>query len=160
MHYNHFDYMEQVARQLKPVGHTDAHRRYLTAYGLEDLYNIDDRLSDLRDYVLIAVDGYESDMTMNGADGLTDVRQYGVIICHHTQTDRTETIDNAFQECSKLCLQVRNRLLCDAALRPYLGAEWQLNGIGPIGDGFYGCLLSFSMADFADYNVNPELWEG
>lgn len=159
MLYNHFEYMEQVARRLKPIGHTDHHRRFLTAYGLEDLYNIDDRLSDLRDYVLIAVDGYEGDLTMNGADGLADVRQYGVIICHHTQADRTETIDAAFKECSVLCREVCHHLLNDDTLRPYLGMDWQLNGIGPIGDGFYGCLLSFSMSEWTDYIINPELWE-
>ena len=159
MEYNHFEYMEQVARKLKPVGHTDGHRRFFTAYGLEDLYNLDDRLSDLRDYVLIAVDGYESDMHMNRTAGLTDFGQYGVIVCHHTHTDRPETIDQAFRESAKLCREIRNRLLADDELRPCLGDEWQLNGIGPIGDGFYGCLLSFSVGDWSNYSTDSELWE-
>lgn len=160
MHYNHFEYMEQVARSLKPIAHSAGRKRFFTAYGLEDLYNIDDRLSDLKGFVLIAVDGYEGDCTMNGADGLTDTRQYGVIIAHHTHNDNPETIDRAFMECNRLCLQVRNKLLCDESLRIYLGKDWQLNGIGPIGDGFYGCLLSFSLSDWSDYVVDPELWEG
>lgn len=157
--YNHFACAEKFATQLKAIKHTPENSKYFKAYGLEDLFNFDDRLSSLKGYVLIAVDGYESDSVSNRGDGLTDTRHYAFIVAHNTVTDRTETIEEAFSGCRKICKQIRNALLQDESLFGCLNRNTQINGIGPIGDNFYGCMLSISVDEPEDYRIDDSYWK-
>lgn len=157
--YNHFATAEKFASRLKAIGHRPEKPKFFTAFGLEDLFNFDDRLSSLTGYVLIAVDGYESDSTSNRADGLTDTRHYAYIVARNTVSDRSETIEDAFEQCRNICKQIRNALLQDENIRECLNRNTQINGIGPIGDNFYGCMLSISVGEPEDYFVDDSFWE-
>ena len=154
--YDHYAYCEQLARTLKAVGHTDQRPRYFTAFGLEDLYNFEDRLSAVTGMVLIAVDGTEMDSAGNRADGLADTYTYSIILAKNTQRDRPDTIAQAVRESRETALQVRNLLRLDPDLHHYLGLEMQMNGIGPIGDGFYGVMLTYTVTDYPDYTIDTD----
>lgn len=157
--YNHFEYGEQLARKLKAIHHTDEKPRFFCAYGLEDLFTFDDKLSSIDGPVLIAVDGYESNSTDNRADGLNDTRQYGFIVARPTVSDRPETITSAFDFSHALCKQIRNALLLDPGLQGYINRATQINGIGPIGDNFYGCMLSISVNVPESFMLDASFWE-
>lgn len=158
--YNHFDYAEQLATRLKAVAHTEARPRFFTAYGVEDLFTFDDKLSSVTGFVLIAVDGYESDSVGNRADALNDTRHYAFILARNTVSDRPESIRSAFSQARILCKQIRNVLLQDEDLRGYISTSTSINGIGPIGDNFYGCMLSISITEAEDYFIDNSFWEG
>ena len=157
---NDFDflsYAEHLACQLKAVGHSDNNRRFFTSFGLEDLVSFSDRLSSLEGYVMIAVDGYESESSDNRADALDASDHYGIIICHNTVADDPSTIKAAFSTCKRLCREVRNRMLKE--LRPFISRDTEINGIGPIGDNFYGCLLSITMTDTEGFAIDQTYWK-
>ena len=116
MEYNHFAYCERLARHLKAVAHTDARHRFFTAFGLEDLYNFEDRLSGVTGTVMIAVDGQESESADNGADALSDNDTYSIILARNTQRDKPQTRDEAVAACKQLAKQVRNFLMADPDL--------------------------------------------
>ena len=46
------------------------------------------------------------------------------------------------------------KVLLDPDLRDGLGLEMQLNGIGPIGDGFYGVVLTYTVTEYPDYTID------
>ena len=152
--YDHYTYCEALARKLKAVGHTGQRPRFFTAFGLEDLYNFEDKLSAVTGMVLIAVDGTEMDSAGNRADGLADTCTYSIILAKNTQRDRPDTIAQAIRQCRETALQVRNLLLLDPDLRDGLGLEMRLNGIGPIGDGFYGVVLTYTVTEYPDYTID------
>lgn len=154
--YDHYTYCEALARKLKVVGHTGQRPRFFTAFGLEDLYHFEDKLSAVTGMVLIAVDGTEMDSTDNRADGLADTYTYSIILARNTQRDRPDTIAQAVHQCRETALQVRNLLLLDPDLREGLGLEMQLNGIGPIGDGFYGVVLTYTVTEYPDYTIDTD----
>lgn len=156
--YDHFDYGKQLATKIKPISHTPKNPRYFEAFGLEDLFTFDDKLSSVTGTILIAVDGYESESKDNGADGLTDIQQYAFIVARNTVSDRPDTIASAFRECRKICKQIRNVLLQDVQLSSIVNRDTQINGIGPIGDNFYGCLLSFSTRESEDFLLDETFW--
>ena len=158
MEYNHFTYCEQLARHLKEIAHTDARPRYFTAFGLEDLYNFEDRLSGVTGTVMIAVDGQENESADNGADALSDNDTYSIIIARNTQRDRPKTVDEAVASCKLLAKQVRNFLLADPDLTYQIDRNTAINGIGPIGDGFYGVVLSYRIVSYNSFYVEPEYW--
>lgn len=157
--YNHFDYGLTLATKLKPIAHAPEHPRYFTAYGLEDLFNFEDKISTLTGFVLIAVNGYESDSSDNHGDGLTDTQQYAFIVARNTIGDRAETIQTAFEESRNLCKQIRNALLLDERLQGFINRNTQINGIGPIGDNFFGCILSFCINTPEEYFLDNIYWE-
>ena len=156
--YNHFEYGEKLARRLKPVCHTDHRPRFFTAFGLEDLYNFEDRMSRVDGMVLIAVEGQEMDSNWNRGDCLQDVWTYSFIFAENTRRDRPDTIDRAVHHCREVAMQVRAHLLNDPQLTNTLDREMTMNGIGPIGDGFYGVVLTFRLEEYPDWEINPELW--
>lgn len=157
--YNHFSYCEMLASQLKAVAHTSKKPRYFKAFGIEDLYSLDDKLSSVTGTILIAVDGYESVSSDNGADALTDKLQYSIILARNTNSDRPGTIDSAFADCRSLIKQVRNRLLDDPLLVDIIDRNTQINGIGPIGDNFYGVMLSYSISLSEDFFIDYSAWQ-
>lgn len=156
--YNHFEYGEHLAIKLKPISHTPEKPRFFEAFGLEDLFNLNDKLSSVTGTILIAVNGYESDSKDNGADGLNDTLQYTFIVARNTVADRPKTITNAFEECRVICKQIRNHLFQDETIVPIIDRDTQLNGIGPIGDNFYGCMLTFSIQEGENFFIDPTLW--
>lgn len=156
--YNHFEYGEQLAIKLKPISHTPETPRFFVAFGVEDLFTFEDKLSSVIGTVLIAVDGYESDSKGNGADALNDTRMYGFIVAKNTVSDRIETIKEAFNECRQICKQIRNKLFQDERLAGMIDRDTQINGIGPIGDNFYGCMLSYSIQESEDFLVDETFW--
>ena len=99
--YNHFSYGEQLAIRLKSISHTPEKPRFFEAFGLEDLYNLDDKLSSVTGMILIAVNGYESDSRDNGGDSLNDALQYSFIVARNTISDRPQTITSAFDNYEK-----------------------------------------------------------
>ena len=68
--YNPFEYGKTLAIRLKPIAHTPEKPRFFTAFGLEDLYNFNEKLSSVSGMILIAVDGCESESKRNEADAL------------------------------------------------------------------------------------------
>nr|DAI42965.1 MAG TPA: hypothetical protein [Caudoviricetes sp.] len=140
MEYDHFAFGEALASSLKDISHTTQKKRFFTAFGLEDLTTLDDKLSSVSGTILIAVDGCESESEDNGADGLNDKQVYSFIIAQNTVSGNPETINQAAKQCKKICKQIRNKLLKDIQ---YVDRNTQINGIGPIGDNFYGTVLTF-----------------
>lgn len=155
--FNFFSYAEMLATQLKAVGHTISSTRFFPSFGLEDLVSFTDRLSSLDGFVMIAVDGFESESSDNHADALDETRHYGIIICRNTVADVPSSITHAFSESDRLCRQVRNRMFHE--LQPYISRDTEINGIGPIGDNFYGCLLSFSLRDTHGFMIDSSCWK-
>ncbi len=159
MDYNHFAYGEQLATQLIPINHCPEKPRFFEAFGIEDLYTFEDKLSSVTGTILIAVDGYESDSKGNRGDGLNDTRQYAFIVARNTVSDRVETVKQAFADCRIICKQIRNKLFQDAQLACLIDCDTQINGIGPIGDNFYGCMLSFSVEENENCQLDATYWK-
>ena len=153
--YNHFAYGMQLATQLKSIQHAKNRPGFFEAFGIEDLYNLSDKISAVKGTILIAVDGYESSSLPNGADGLNDALQYAFIVATTTINDRPETISQAFAHCRPICKQIRNKLFNEASLQSDISRETHIHGIGPIGDNMYGCILNFTINQGEDFFVDP-----
>jgi hypothetical protein len=105
MEYDHFAFGEALASSLKDISHTTQKKRFFTAFGLEDLTTLDDKLSSVSGTILIAVDGCESESEDNGADGLNDKQVYSFIIAQtqspENRKQSTKRLNNARRYASK-----------------------------------------------------------
>ena len=73
----------------------------------------------------------------------------------NTVSGKPDSINQAAKHCKKICKQIRNVLLQDPDLRTSLDRNTQINGIGPIGDNFYGTVLTFSLNLPEEFFVDP-----
>ncbi len=55
--YKHFEYSEFLARHLAPIRHTDTDCHFLRSDEVEEISDLEARISSIRDYVLVAIDG-------------------------------------------------------------------------------------------------------
>ena len=157
--YSHYEYGELLANKLKPISHTPEHPHFFSAFGFEDLFGFEDKLSNVTGMVLIAVDGMESESSDNNGDGLTDRNEYSFIVARNTNSSRPETINQAALDCKVIAKQIRNRLFHDPTLKYSISRTTRINGIGPIGDNFYGVVLTFSLREPEDFFINSDFWE-
>lgn len=157
---NDFDflsYAERLARMHNFISHSDDHCRFFPSFGLEDLVSFTDRLSSLEGFVMIAVDGCESESSDNRADALDGAYHYGIIVCRNTVSGSPSSLFGAVRESARICAQLRNRMFHE--LRPRISRDTEINGIGPIGDNFYGCLLSITMNDTEGFDIDQTYWK-
>jgi hypothetical protein len=157
--YNHHSFGALLASSLKQISHTQERPRHFTAFGLEDLYNFTDKLSSITGMVLISVDGCDSDSKVNGAGSLNDRREYAFIVATNTNNDRPETIDSAIEACRLVAKQIRNKLLLDSPVLDCIDSNTQINGIGPIGDNYYGACLFFAVIENENFSVDESYWQ-
>ena len=155
MEYDHFAYGEALASSLKDISHSPQKKRFFTAFGLEDLTDLNDSLSSVDGNILIAVDGCESDSEDNGADALNDKQVYSFIVAQSTVSGNPNSINQAAKQCKCICKQIRNQLLKEVE---YVDRNTQINGIGPIGDNFYGTVLTFFLNVPEDYIIDENFF--
>ena len=98
MEYDHFAYGEALASSLKDISHSPQKKRFFTAFGLEDLTDLNDSLSSVDGNILIAVDGCESDSEDNGADALNDKQVYSFIVAQSTVSGNPNSINRLNSE--------------------------------------------------------------
>ena len=157
--YDHFTVGETLATHLRDIAHTPKHPRFFTAFGIEDLYDFEDRLSCVSGTILIAIDSNESDTTDNRADSLIDRAAYSFVVARNTNSDRTSTIQESVRKCKLIAKQIRNRLFLTPSLQGIIEHNTQITGIGPIGDNYYGVILTFYLETPESYFIDPNYWK-
>ena len=83
---------------------------------------------------------------------LNDKQVYSFIVARNTISGNPETINQTAKQCKSICKQIRNKLLKDIK---YVDRNTQINGIGPIGDNFYGTVLTFFVNVPEEFIVDP-----
>ena len=58
--YDHFGYSEWIARNLIAISHRDDECHFLRSNEVEEITDLEDRISSLDGYVLVAIDGHNS----------------------------------------------------------------------------------------------------
>lgn len=160
--YNHYEYCEAIARKLKSIQHTDTDRHFFRAIEQSELQELEQNISSAHGMIMIAIDGSFSSFQYQ-ADSLMERPTYSVIIAKQTKSTDTDTIFQAIYDSKVAMKQVLSRIMCDARSYKYScdmidTSSFQLEGFGPIGDLFYGVILTFSMVEGVNFKLNSEMW--
>ena len=165
MEYNHFEYGEMLAEKLCPIIESKDKKRYYTCSESENLYDFTRRLSSVKDVVMIALDGCNSDYEMNGADALLEIPQYFFLFLQTAKTDSPADILAKQKGCKRICEQVQAYMLQEmkqpfktTPLKCLQPDSFTIRGIGPVGDNFYGALLGFNFKLSTNYQLDSEYW--
>lgn len=163
MKYNHFEFCEALARKLRPVGHTDGDRHFFRATENTAPQELYDRISSAHGMIMVAIDGIDEDYSWPGSDSLMVKPGYSIVVAKQTQGNDTNTIFQAQRESHLVMRECMAKMLQDAAVYKngceFIDAgSFFVEGIGPLGDLFYGVILSFTLDHGVEYKLNPEMW--
>jgi hypothetical protein len=162
--YDHFVYGEQLAAALKPISHTPTRQRFYRATEIEELEDLNARISSASSMMLVAIDGHNSDFRYRNSDSLMQRPQYFFLVLRQTVSGDVDTIFAAQSECEAVAKQIIARIVNDAShsginpLQFVDPASFAIRGIGPVGDNFYGVILGFNVDVGMNCEIINDMW--
>ncbi len=161
--YNHFEYSEWLARHLAPIKHTDAECHFLRSDEVEEISDLEERISSIRNYVLVAIDGHNSDFSWIRSDNLVNTPQYFIAVLRQSASGNIDALHAAKAECQGILMQVICRMMLDwneerSGLQFLDVDSMTMRGVGPMGQNFYGVMLGFNLQKPVKFFIDESMW--
>ncbi len=161
--YNHFAYAEKLARSLKAIGHRDDEQHFLKFDEVVELDDLATQMTSLDGMILVAIDGHNSDFSLNGADALQETPQYFIVILKSSPLGDLDLYYATKKDCKTVVEECIKKLLIDRhyevnGLEHLDTGSITCRGIGPVGDNFFGVIVGFTLNDPRTFQLNPEMW--
>lgn len=161
--YNHFQYSEFLARHLAPIRHTDTDCHFLRSDEVEEISDLEERISSIRDYVLVAIDGHNSDFSWMNSDNLVNIPQYFIAVLKQSETGNIDAMHQAKGDSKEILMQIVSRMMADRdedrnGLQFLDVDSMTIRGVGPMADNFYGVMLGFNLRKPVQYFINESMW--
>lgn len=158
--FNLFSYAEQLVTNLKPI----KNKTMLRAFGVEDLIDFQSKMTSIQHRCLIAVNGYDKELSQADSDSKIMLPQYAIIVVQPCTDTDVNTIFDAAEECSVVTEEIYKKMAMDEKDKNSpLYAKRILNvkfaGIGPVGDNFYGSAIYFSVKENYNFKLDPKQWQ-
>lgn len=161
--YKHFQYSECLARHLAPIKHTDTDCHFLRSDEVEEISDLEERISSIRDYVLVAIDGHNSDFSWINSDNLVNIPQYFIAILKQSESGNIDALHASKAECQELLMQVVCRMMLDwneerNGLQFLEVDSMTMRGVGPMSENFYGVMLGFNLRKPVQFFIDKSMW--
>ena len=161
--YKHFEYSEFLARHLAPIRHTDTDCHFLRSDEVEEISDLEARISSIRDYVLVAIDGHNSDFSWINSDNLVNIPQYFIAVLKQSETGNIDAVHKSKADCEEILMQIVCRMMVDREEErnelQFLEVDsMTMRGVGPMSENFYGVMLGFNLRRPVQYFINESMW--
>ena len=161
--YKHFEYSEFLARHLAPIRHTDTDCHFLRSDEVEEISDLEERISSIRDYVLVAIDGHNSDFSWINSDNLVNTPQYFIAVLKQSETGNIDAVHQSKAACKDILMQIVCRMMVDReeeqnGLQFLEVDSMTMRGVGPMSENFYGVMLGFNLRSPITYFINESMW--
>lgn len=161
--YKHFEYSEFLARHLAPIRHTDTDCHFLRSDEVEEISDLEARISSIRDYVLVAIDGHNSDFSWINSDNLVNIPQYFIAVLKQSETGYIDAVHKSKADCKEILMQIVCRMMVDREEErnelQFLEVDsMTMRGVGPMSENFYGVMLGFNLRRPVQYFINESMW--
>lgn len=158
--YNHFDYCMRLLQELK----ANIHPTLLKAFGVEQLEQFRQQLSSVEGLCMVAVDAAEQDFSRRDSDNFAVRSSYSIVLLAPAQLADTELIFDAVNRTNHIAQEIVRRILQDAInpqaeLYARQPSDITIQGVGPIGDHFFGTIISFKIITNFPFVLNADLWQ-
>lgn len=161
--YKHFEYSEFLARHLALIRHTDTDCHFLRSDEVEEISDLEARISSIRDYVLVAIDGHNSDFSWINSDNLVNIPQYFIAVLKQSETGNIDAVHKSKADCKEILMQIVCRMMVDREEErnelQFLEVDsMTMRGVGPMSENFYGVMLGFNLRRPVQYFINESMW--
>lgn len=161
--YNHPNYMEHAASMLKDIGHSRNHKAYAESTTLGLFEGVLENLTSLYYPCLVIVDDMASRLTDHKSDNLLDQPYYQFAVLVKADIMDSASHRRGREKAKLIAKKVLSRMFRHQRARQHGLTYLQrhgiaFDGIGPIADGAYGCLVTFTLEEPAGITFNPNDW--
>jgi len=161
--YNHVVYMEAIATNLKEIEHSNSHKAFAVASTISLFEGLSENINDINMPALVVIDDLASRLAYNNSDNTVEVPFYQfVIVCTADVNDASEQ-NNARRKAKALAKKVLSRMFKDE--RSYdKGLNYldrnsiSFDPVGPVADGAYGCMVTFTLTEPAGIVYTANDW--
>ncbi len=162
--YNHSEYMENIAINLKEIAHDSKnHKAFAEASTINLFEGLGENAGTIHYPCLVVIDDMTSGLEDRNSDNVIDVPYYQFAILCRGKINDTPSNRKARTEAKTLAKKILSRMFYDQRQNlnglSYLqrgGIRFQ--GVGPIADGAYGCLVTFTLIERANIKYSITDW--
>jgi hypothetical protein len=167
MEYDHFSYMENIARTLRAIRHGHNDRRFFRCSSPEALEELLSNYNDLPPDVpiLVAVDDLTESFSEPDQDAIFSAPEYGFLVLQHVETGNDEDLFAKRAYCRALAKKIVAKMLRDSCSQTHpLGndrlsrSSIVIDSQGPFGDNYHGVLVWFSLQRAFAWTDTPNDW--
>lgn len=163
MSYDHFSYINNLSQKHVAIQHSDTRPRFFRATEQTDLTELHANLSVAQDTIVVAISPSNVGFIHPNDDSLFREPIYSVVIAHQVDATDADTIFEAQQLSESIAHDFISRIMCDA--RSYKHGchfinpkSFHIDGIGPLGDMFYGIILEYRGTMPLNFKVDKSKW--
>lgn len=161
--YNHAEYMEAIAANLKEIAHSANHKAYAEASTISIFEGLSEHITTLNFPCLVIIDDMTSQLVDNTSDNVLDNPYYQFAILHKADINDSKSHRIARANSKALARKVLTRMFKDKSeykngLDNLQRGGISFQGIGPLGDGAYGCLVTFTTLEYPGLIYDAKDW--
>ena len=157
-------YMLDCATRLKDILHTDANPKFFKISGLAGLEEYMQRLSEAQYPAILVHDNQDGNLgDQNRSDNFLDNPYYVFYVVGRPEFGNADSSESIKKQCKEIALKIISRMRRDKrnlvnGLSFLNFANIPYQTIGPIGDGAYGIMVSFTVTNQLGSIFNPDDW--
>ena len=164
MTFDFIPYMRNIAVSLKELSHTDTDKHFQRVTSLAALEEFLANSRSINGFQLVAVDKISGRLNDDShSDNLMDRRMFSFYLFKNVRHGHFDEHENAIKECKAVVNKIESRMFYDkntaANGLQNLNRSFYYDSIGPFAQGWYGLMVTFTVADAAGITYNPNDWQ-
>ena len=161
--YNHIEYMESIAANLKVIAHSRNNQRFFKSTGLASLDGLIARIGCAKLPAIVAEDQSDQNIIDNTSDNILAKPYYTFYVLYPAKAGNDDSIFEARKNGLKTAKKIISRMRKDAreqvyGLKDLNVGSFKIMGIGPIGDQGHGVQVTFTLIEDSDTYYNESDW--
>lgn len=161
--YNHVEYMEAIASNLKEIAHANTHKAFAIASTINLFEGLSENISDINYPSLVVIDDLASRLGYADSDNTMDIPFYQFVILFTAEINNSASANKARRDAKTLAKKVISRLFYDERQRQnglnFLDrSSFSFDSVGPVGDGACGCMVTFTLMEPAKIKYEANDW--
>lgn len=165
MAFDYKNYMLQCASLLKEIRHTDTEKRFFRVSGLGHLDELLSNLGSVKFPSLIIEENQDGTIgDRNTSNNYIDTPYFVFYVVAHAPFENHDNREAVKLQCKHIGFKILSRMLHHKrrgehglTFLHFQSIAYQT--IGPIGDGCYGAMFSFTVSDTANIAFNTDDWD-
>ena len=161
--YNHSEYMEAMATNLKEISHSETHKAFAVASTISLFEGLSENINSIYLPALVVIDDLASRLGYNDSDNTVEVPYYQFAIICAGDINNAANNNKARRDAKALAKKILSRMFKDE--RDYANGlnyldrnSISFDPVGPVADGAYGCMVTFTLTEPAGIKYAANDW--
>lgn len=168
MKFNAIAYFENIARQMKAIGHTNERKHFFRASNVLQLQELIQNLTAAEYPALVIFDKRDGRYEDHTSNNLIDRQIYQLLVLVQTEAENSDERHAAIERCNDICRRIISRMTRDwlqaqrgndtTGLRNLDRNNMYYNSVGPLVDNLFGMELVFVIREPVDTSYEKAEW--